>query len=654
MPRTKIISALYISVAALLLLFCFQCGRKDSVKRVSAEDRDSMETAKWQNLGPDAKYVGMGTCRTCHENIYQSFKQTGMGQSFAVASKAKSVAGFHQNAPLYDKYNDLYYQPYWHDTALMVKEYRMDGRDTTYSHTEKINYIIGSGHHTNSHIVNQNGYLYQAPFTWFVQQAKLDFPPGFENGFNSRFSREIGIECISCHNGYPAFEPKSENKYLSIPEGIDCERCHGPGSVHVKNKLTGIVVDTAHGPDYSIVNPKKLPYNRQIDVCQRCHLQGDAVLKEGKTFFDFRPGMKLSNVIDEFLPVYENQEHGFLMAAHAERLQKSKCFLKTQNGKNGEKLNCITCHNPHISVKYTKEAYFIQKCQGCHTAPHKNDPQVLQTPGSNCITCHMPRSSAVDIPHVTITDHFIRVQKKEKDNGAIGLGKFKGLSCINDKNPDALTVARAYMFFYAKFQHNTENLDSAYKYLSGYKPEAKPADYIYYYYLKNDNEQVIATATHASSPINSAIANYQAGQAYFNMQQPVPAITYFRKAADMQPYNLDYRIMMATVYTLSKDFNDAEKELDFVISENPKLAAGWNGMAFVDLATNRLAEAGENLRKALAIDPDFEPAHLNRIKYYIALNKFDEARKVVDMLLKKNPKNRDALAQKQLLDKAGL
>jgi hypothetical protein len=43
------------------------------------------------------------------------------------------------------------------------------------------------------------------------------------------------------------------------------------------------------------VNPGKLPIDLQFDVCQRCHLQGNTVLKEGKSFLDFKPGMRLSD-----------------------------------------------------------------------------------------------------------------------------------------------------------------------------------------------------------------------------------------------------------------------------------------------------------------------------------------------------------------------
>ena len=58
--------------------------------------------------------------------------------------------------------------------------------------------------------------------------------------------------------------------------------------------------------DYSIVNPSKLPLDLQFDICQRCHLQGTAILHQGKSFTDFKPGEHLEEIMDVYLPRFEN------------------------------------------------------------------------------------------------------------------------------------------------------------------------------------------------------------------------------------------------------------------------------------------------------------------------------------------------------------
>jgi hypothetical protein len=401
------------------LLFS-QCGEKK-------------ETAipLYASLNDTVKYVGMQMCRQCHADKFETFMHTGMGMSFDKASFKKSSARFGDREIVYDSYKDFYYHPYFSHDSLFVREYRLKGKDTIHSRTEQINYIVGSGQHTNSHIMNVNGYLHQAPVTFYTQRGKWDLPPGFENGSNSRFGRKIELECISCHNGYPEMVDGSENKYTAVPNGIDCERCHGPGEQHVKEKMAGKTMDVTKEIDYTIVNPAKLPVDLQMDVCQRCHIQGNAVLRPGKSFFDFRPGMKLSSVMNVFMPKYAGANEKHIMASHAERLKMSPCFLVT-NGKQQEEaagklfsskatFTCITCHNPHISVKVTDKNIFNDKCKSCHgdaiSTTHVTDlamtsctekPDIRAKVENNCYGCHMPKNKTTDIPHVITTDHFIR------------------------------------------------------------------------------------------------------------------------------------------------------------------------------------------------------------------------------------------------------
>ena len=103
---------------------------------------------------------------------------------------------------------------------------------------------------------------------------------------------------------------------------------------------------------------------QQFDICQRCHLQGNTVLKEGKSFYDFLPGQKLSDYMSVFLPKYKNADDEFIMASHADRLKQSACFIKSYE-KSGnanalkpykDALTCISCHNPHLSVKETNKS----------------------------------------------------------------------------------------------------------------------------------------------------------------------------------------------------------------------------------------------------------------------------------------------------------
>ncbi|MCX6350705.1 MAG: multiheme c-type cytochrome [Bacteroidetes bacterium] len=600
MPRKILLSSLFLLSIFVVMVSSWRCSNQPQKTKEPV----------FLNLHDTVKYVGIEACRKCHEDIYKTYIQTGMGQSFAKATKHKSAGHFMGSEILHDPYSNLSYQPFWQGDSLMLKEFRMLGKDTTHKRIEKIDYIVGSGHHTNSHIINTNGYLTQAPFTYYAQSKKLDLPPGFEHGFNSKFNRDLGLECISCHNAYPKFVEGSFNKYTEIPEGINCERCHGPGSLHINTKLAGITVNTAKDTDFTIVNPRKLPYDLQIDICQRCHIQGDAVLKPGKTFFDFKPGMHLSKVMDLYMPEYKNDEHGFLMAAHAQRLKKSKCFLGSMKD-NQPKLNCITCHNPHVSVRQTGENSFNTKCKNCHQKEScKENFNLRQKKNkNNCVSCHMPKSGAVDIPHVSITDHYIRVVKKG-ENLTKGVGKFSRLACLNNPIPDNLSKAKAYLYFYEKFEHRAFHLDSAFKYIQ----DRVWQSYLYYHDEPN-------------------------------------AVNYMIAAMIIEPYNLDYSNKLGTTYQMLPNTFKARQHFNFVLKENPKNVAAWNNMGLsylvsFDAATHNTPDiikgAEDNINKALSLDPDYEPANLNKVKVLLIKGKKNEALKLSQKMMQKFPKSNDA------------
>jgi hypothetical protein len=458
-------------IVLLFLVIVFSCKEPgEGNVKINTQPRD---TLVYLNHSDTAKYVGINTCRLCHQDIYNTFIETGMGKSFDVASKQKSSGDYHTSV-VHDKIGDFYYKAFWDKDSLRFLEYRMQGKDTIYKRLETVNYIIGSGQHTNSHIQSINGYLNQMPMTFYTQKKTWDLPPGFENGHNSRFMRKIGLECMSCHNSYPDFVLGSENKYNAVEKGIGCERCHGPGSIHVAQRGTGSKIDTSKYIDYSIVNPAKLSIDAQFDICQRCHLQGNTILKEGKSFYDFKPGMKLSNYMTVFLPKYKNADDEFIMASHADRLKQSACFIQSMEKAKAntnkslkpykDAMTCVTCHNPHVSVRETNKEVFNDACKQCHGGTKKDISKIFCskagiTKTANCVSCHMPNSGSIDIPHVTVHDHYIRkpLNNKEKQ----GLKEFIGLYAINEKNPSTIVKAKAYLNQYEKFELKTTYLDSS-------------------------------------------------------------------------------------------------------------------------------------------------------------------------------------------------
>ncbi len=638
-----------------------RCGSNDPQKTEQSENQQIERASQFKNLHDTIDYVGMQKCRQCHEDKYQSFKKTGMGQSFDTAHKAKSAGRFDGHQLVYDSFKNLYYKPFWKENDLYVKEFKVNGQgDTTFKRVEQIDYIIGSGQHTNSHMYAVNGYIYQAPFTFYTQEEQWDLPPGYELGNNSRFTRPIGIECMSCHNAYPDFESSSKNKFSHVPSGIDCERCHGPGELHVKEKQAGNIVDTENGTDHTIVNPSKLPNQLKNDVCQRCHLQGNAVLKEGKSFFDFKPGMNLSSVMDVFRPVYK-KEDAFIMASHSERLQQSKCFKSTQDHQTFEPLNCITCHNPHKSVESTSSQYFNKTCQSCHKKEKEDELVKCAKPLSerisindnNCTECHMQKSKTLDIPHVSISDHKIDIPDDdtvELDRETYQNLEITKLKSYNNPDPSYETVGRAYLYFYEKFEARSHLLDSAFNYLQQLPPDSVKQEWVHYYYLKEDwNRLVQFVNNQGITEFSEAMPNYRIGQAFDHIGRAQKAIAFYQKAIAQKPYNLNFHKKLGNLYLKQKALSNAEKEFKFVLKENPKNPMVHNNLALIYLNNRQLAKAEEHIQQAMNLKPDYGAAALNMAKVLYATKRQQAAINKLKMIIQKYPDQRPQA--RQLLQK---
>jgi hypothetical protein len=647
------ISYRWLVVGVLVGLLCMlaRCKREVRPAQVLGDGSTAgnVGEAYFRNLHDTVKYVGMQTCRSCHADKYETFVHTGMGESFGLANRAKSAANFGDHALVYDKNLDLYYKPYLvGDTAMYVMEYRLEGKDTVHKRVERVDYVIGSGHHTNSHLMNEGGYVYQVPITFYTQEKRWDLAPGFENGGNTRFGRIIATECMTCHNHLPEQVVGSQNKYKKVPLGIECERCHGPGAIHVREKMLGKLVDTARYTDYSIVNPRKLTPELEMDVCQRCHLQGVAVLNEGKSFYDFRPGMPLNSVMNVFLPRYTNSSERFIMASQADRLRLSACYRVG-------KATCTTCHNPHKSVRTTAGDVFNAQCRTCHTAPKNTCTEtetVRMKQNNNCTGCHMPKVGSIDIPHVRVTDHNIgkpiTTQKKQE------VARFLGLECLTQPKPSPLLMASGYLATYDKFVPDKMLLDSAAYYLSKADPSAEAYFKIQAHFLfTKDLMPDLATfgRTKPAESLQDAWTAYRIGEALYQQTQFQQAAEYYQRAVTLLPYELDFNNKLGISLIATKNLQKARTVFEFILSENKKYERAICNLGYICALEGKLTQAETYYLQAIALNPDYEQAWINLLGLRLLQKNLPETQKLIQQLRKKFPNNKQAyLLEQQLKD----
>ena len=643
---SKIFVLLILSMLVLFLARCVQHEPKTS------------ESPYYLNHSDTVKYVGIQTCRQCHSEIYNTYVETGMGSSFHPALRTHSSGSF-DGRLLHDSLLNYTYQPSWKQDSLWLREFRMLSDDTIYSRSQRIDYIVGSGQHTNSHLYVNNGYLYQAPFTWYAQEEKLDLPPGFEHGANSRFSRQIGLECTSCHNAMPVqFVMGSVNKYVNVPAAIDCERCHGPGELHVKRMQLGQIVDTATAIDYSIVNVGKLPAQLQFETCQRCHLQGNSVLKGGKSFLDFRPGMELKEVMDVYIPRFSDSDDEFIMASHADRLKQSLCVQEHED------FNCTSCHNPHISVKQTNSIKYNKVCSNCHSKEKLPECSAtvkdLQAADFDCVSCHMPLSESTDIPHVSIHDHRIQIPKAKTSEAQIR--KFMELAAINNPDPSYRSKALAYLQQYERFEPEAYYLDSAAYFLDRVEAhEDRVHLEVYYYFLKGDYnrlsglieewgvESVLSILNKKDLMNTDSWTAYRIAEAYKGTGKYDRAEEFYKRSIDLMPYNADLYNKYGSLLMLIRKQSEARKMFERALEINSNHREALNNLGYNYMLSGKLVKAKEYFRKALQVDHDYGLAWKNLASVHLQMEMNNEAKEALRQAVRLDPRNEQLKALYQSL-----
>lgn len=364
----------------------------------------------------DAGYADGAACAGCHRDIWETYRQTGMARSFA---RAQSFGGdFTKANTFYHSRSDRYYRMYQRDGKYYQRRHQLgfEGQETNVVEKE-IHFVLGSGNHARTYLHRTSeGRLLELPVAWYSDKGGYwSMNPGYDRPNHPDFSREITQECIFCHNAYPEISAGSDRVGSEarfpgrMPEGIDCQRCHGPGLRHIEATKSGDKAKIRA----AILNPARLLAERQLELCMQCHLQTTssrlphAILRVDRGAFSYRPGEALYDY-----SLYFDHEPGtgwddkFQIAHQAYRLRKSACFLKSAG-----RMSCTTCHDPHTALRGQAAIdHYTSVCRSCHAAEEKP-----HTKSGDCLACHMPKRRTDDVVHVVMTDHYIQRRKPARD-----------------------------------------------------------------------------------------------------------------------------------------------------------------------------------------------------------------------------------------------
>lgn len=357
------------------------------------------------STGAAPGYVDDKHCATCHSDLARTYRQVGMFKSFYRPRADDAIEDFAKLPFRHARSGDLM-ELRWRDRKLVYRRWQVDAAGKPINVFEQpVDWILGSGHHARTYLYQTPiGEIYQLPIAWYSQTREWAMAPGYDRPDHQGVLRRVRHECLFCHNGYPDIAEntrdgswRKQGVPAHLPEGIGCQRCHGPGAEHVRRAL-GSADDAAVRA--AIVKPTRLEPRLRNDVCYECHLQPSIAISPirrlGRDVYSFRPGQALPDYIlqldisDPELPKSERFEIN-----HAPyRLEQSRCSKES-----GAKLFCLDCHDPHRKLQSTASVRGV--CQNCHKGTEHVAAQ------TDCASCHMPKRRTQDVVHVTMTDHKI-------------------------------------------------------------------------------------------------------------------------------------------------------------------------------------------------------------------------------------------------------
>jgi Tfp pilus assembly protein PilF len=573
-----------------------------------------------------------------------------MGRSFHRVNASDRTESFTTHNTLYNRASDRYYTMLERDGKLYEQRYQLGFEGQKANRIEKqIDYVVGSGDHARTYLHRTGeGRLIELPVSWYSELGGYwGMSPGYDRPDQQDFRRPIAYECMFCHNAYPSFNRQGltgwdqETFGDTIPEGFDCQRCHGPGSAHVKAVATpGASLEAIRS---AIVNPGKLARDRQMDVCMQCHLETSSaplphsILKIDRTPFSYRPG--------EPLPDYElsfdhkagtGYDERMEVAQQAYRLRKSACFLKSQ-------MTCITCHNPHEELSGAAATrHYVAVCVGCHTKAHASGEPVgrrgvagVSTEKPNCLTCHMWKRRTDDAVHVVMTDHSIQRYKPRRDLLApIKEDVLPYQGEVIPYYPGSLAqVPNGDLYLALAQNEHASNLAAGIVQLQRALESDRPNDAEFYF--------AIGAAYSKSGQYNKAVPWYEEAlrrRAEYPQALRALAVTLAaagdltrdasvgERAAAVLPSDTAVLTNLGDVYLRQGNTDKAKAVLQRALTINPDLPDATVYLGFASLREGNLAAGESWFRSAINLQPDLATAHNDLASVLAGQGHYREAR----------------------------
>ena len=351
-------------------------AQDDSTDAAPASDESSTTAAPASQdaAAEQAEYIGLNDCEDCHRGLARDHVKTPHSLALQDVKKSKKaiLGDFEQGAD--------------------VRTVQFPGEDAPRPFTaDDIVFAIGSGRYVQRYAYEVEKRVYAVlPAEWDVVNqvwrpyTRAEAWPAPEYDFTNN--------CAGCHvTGLDLDRSRWQD------EGVQCEACHGPGSIH-----KDLAKKAGNNPsdEEALAIHGAVVLSPDAQICGQCHSQGMTPDSAHPYSTQYRPGGTLLDptafqlVGEEDPAAWYASGHGRLnnMQFNEWMLSAHSTSLETMKGSSSAADGCVTCHSGDYS--------FTQRILGVYADGDLSGPPPEETTlanaqfGITCTTCHSPHKAA--------------------------------------------------------------------------------------------------------------------------------------------------------------------------------------------------------------------------------------------------------------------